>query len=385
MLNIFLILFGIVLGTFCGVFPGLHPNSISAIISSFGIEQITQLLVAMLGVYSVMIFLPSIIFGIPDGETAISLLPGQRMYLEGKLLEAIFIVTHSALIAGLLASLAGYWIIYFFVGINTALKPYMGYILIFASVFFIIRQKEKVYSALFYILCALWGYFVFQLNLPDPLFAMFVGFFTLPAIFYTEECKNIEQQSTIENKKIDFLKYVIGGVILGAIADFLPGISSPAQLAAFSALFMKVQNPRNFLAHLVAIETSHNMFALSTVAGGGIARVGTISIAKNLFAFSPFNYGYHAAIFLFSLLVGVFLLLKITYYLKDRITKLEIKKISYVIGVYLIVMIVLIDGLIGLFILSLSTIIGFIPYKMNISRINVMASIIGPTTFYLFS
>ncbi|MEM4137138.1 MAG: tripartite tricarboxylate transporter permease [Candidatus Anstonellaceae archaeon] len=376
------LIIGILFGIFCGIFPGLHPNSVSAIISNFHLEQIGIILIAMLGAYSVILFLPSIMFGIPQGEIIISLLPGQKMYAQGKLKEAIYIVKISALVAALLAVIFGYLLIFIFNDLNNLIKPYLPYILIFASSFFILKQEKKLYAAIVFILCAIWGYVVLNRDIIEPLFAMFVGFFTVPYILFMQKDKKIEQQTKIENKKIDFLEVVFWGVVVGTIADFLPGISSPAQLALLSGIFIKLDDVRKFLAHLVAIEVSHNVIALST-ATASIARVGTVAIAKNFVEFNPYTYSIYAAIFLFSLLIGTYLLEFLSLFIQRNISGIKIYQILKILLIYLIAMIALICGIEGIVVLVISSIFGIYTYKLGINRITLMAALIGPSIIYL--
>ncbi|MCX8163440.1 MAG: tripartite tricarboxylate transporter permease [Candidatus Micrarchaeota archaeon] len=382
--QILALLIGLGLGIFCGVLPGLHPNSVASIISNIEMQNIGIILISMLGVYSVILFLPSIMFGIPEGESLISLLPGQKMYIEGKLKEAIYIVSVASLISGLIAFFLGFMMIFVFRELNNFIKPYLAYILIFASVFFILKQERKIYAFIIFLICALWGYVVFDKNISEPLFAMFVGFFTIPAIIYMQKDKKIEQKKEIENNKIDFFLHIVVGIIFGAIADFLPGISSPAQLALLSSIFLKTEDVRKFLAHLVSIEVSHNIIAIST-ATGSVARVGVVAIAKKFVEISPVTYSIYATIFLFSLLVGVYFLEILATNLQRKIQTIDFSKILKILLIYLTSMIGLISGIEGLVILVVSSIFGIIVYKFGINRITLMASLIGPSIIHLMS
>jgi putative membrane protein len=384
-MNLLYILIGIIIGTFAAIFPGIHPNSVSSIISLIPIENHVEILIAMLGVYSVIVFIPSIFFGIVDGETAIGMLPGQRLYLEGRGKEAVYIVIVSSLIAGIVAAAGGYAIFFVFDFLNKNIEKYIGYILIFISMFFIIKEKDKAILALaLYLICGIFGYFTLNSKIADPLFAMFVGFFTVPAILQLKNNIPPKQNMALENKQLDFLIYILAGCLLGAIADFLPGISSPAQLAVISSIFLNLKNPRDFLSHIVAIEVSHNIFAIATSAAGNIARVGTIAIAKNFVEFTIYNYSYYAIIFLIALVIGVVLFAKLSEKIVELIGKIDLQTIGKIVLIYLTCMNLLINGLFGLVILVIASLIGFLPYKTNLPRTYLMSSIILPSIIYFF-
>src|SRR3989344_6385574 len=89
-------LIGIALGIVSGLLPGIHVNTISAFIlailptlSGFSTISIVIAIVSMAVVNSFLSFIPSILFGAPDSETVLSVLPGHRMLLNGEAIEAI--------------------------------------------------------------------------------------------------------------------------------------------------------------------------------------------------------------------------------------------------------------------------------------------------------
>jgi TctA family transporter len=101
---------GIACGIVTGLIPGLHVNTISALIiilqgsliafasSMFGTMQPTNvellyilccMIMAMSITHTFLDFIPSVFLGAPDEDTALSILPGHRLLLEGRGYEAI--------------------------------------------------------------------------------------------------------------------------------------------------------------------------------------------------------------------------------------------------------------------------------------------------------
>ncbi len=101
---------GAVLGSFTGIAPGIHINTLALImlvsypeIADFigvtcrafglGVSHVPLLVCCIIisasVVHSFMDFIPSVFLGAPDEDTALSVLPGHRLLLSGKGLEAV--------------------------------------------------------------------------------------------------------------------------------------------------------------------------------------------------------------------------------------------------------------------------------------------------------
>ncbi len=98
---IFACFLGVICGAITGLIPGIHVNTAGAIIFTssaffignfFSPEFLCVFLVAMSIAHALIEFIPSIFLGVPDEATAVSVLPGHRMVLEGRSKEAIRIV-----------------------------------------------------------------------------------------------------------------------------------------------------------------------------------------------------------------------------------------------------------------------------------------------------
>jgi TctA family transporter len=117
---------GTAAGVATGLIPGLHVNTVAAMVLAFqGVLMSTAtalflwaapspedllLIVAALVVGNVVShtfldYIPSIFLGAPEGETALSVLPGHRMLLQGRGFEAIRLSAQGSLTAALLSLL----------------------------------------------------------------------------------------------------------------------------------------------------------------------------------------------------------------------------------------------------------------------------------------
>ncbi len=401
-------LIGIMLGFFCGLIPGIHPNTIGAIVAqTLGQEQSTAIiLIAVLGTYSAVSFLPAMFLAIPEGNTQISLLPAQRMYKMGKAQEGLIVFSFSLCISAIVALI----IVFLFSDIVASgfsiVKPYTAIILIIISLMLISREKKIrkiIFAILVFGLSAILGFVSLNSHIPDPLFALFVGFFAIPALMTHKDnqikikdetqsdikyIKNIETLKPLNHPNKNernvslFLPYIILGVILGAIADYLPGVSTPSQLAVFSSIVSKKMDAQKFISQIASIEASHCVFSIASASKVNIARVGAVAIANEAYKFSEQNMGLFLAIFALSLGIGALFILHMGKKIEHTISNIKFEKIAKILCIYLLALCFLLNGAYGVVVMSVATLIGFLPLKLNVSRTHVMGSIIVASIIY---
>ena len=89
---LFELFFGGAMGSLTGLIPGFHVNNVALILLalapvflSWGIplSAVAAIIVSTGTVHTFLNYIPSALLGAPDGDTALSLLPGHRMLLSG--------------------------------------------------------------------------------------------------------------------------------------------------------------------------------------------------------------------------------------------------------------------------------------------------------------
>ena len=89
---LFALFFGVFMGSLTGIIPGFHVNNVALILLalspvflSWGIplSAVAAIIVSTGTVHTFLNYIPSALLGAPDGDTALSLLPGHRMLLSG--------------------------------------------------------------------------------------------------------------------------------------------------------------------------------------------------------------------------------------------------------------------------------------------------------------
>jgi len=88
---------GVALGTLSGLLPGIHVNTLASILVAslpfllplFGPVFLAAVLVSALVAHCFLDAIPSTFLGIPDADTAVSVLPAHSLCLEGRGEEAV--------------------------------------------------------------------------------------------------------------------------------------------------------------------------------------------------------------------------------------------------------------------------------------------------------
>ena len=381
----------LLLGILISMLPGLHPNSIGAILNPWlsSWSDWPFALVALLGVRMAMQFLPSILVGTPSGETGLGLLPGARMMKEGRGLEALMVCAAAVVIATLAALLLSPFLLPLFPALFASIKPWTGYLLILASAVLIFSEgdaKKAACALMIFTLAAGLGLLTLNLPLLDPLFCLFVGFFTLPALLAPDSAVRARQKQTKSFPAIalGLLPFIALGILLGGLSDLLPGLSTPAQVATFATLVVPLSVPSQFLALVASIEASHTAFAFSSAASVGIARVGVVAMANQMTPVSISSLPTYLGLYTLSVGVGAAALLFVGRWLIPRWGKLDWPALSRLIGLYLILMVLLNDGLLGLIVLACASAIGLLARRLEVRRTHVMGALIGPAMLNAF-
>lgn len=376
-----LVLLSLLLGLFTGLVPGLHSNTITSALLTLDLEAeaLPFAIVAMFAVHSIVSFIPSIFLGIPDERVVLSVLPGHRMAKEGRGIEALSIMVVSAIFALLLCIILFPVSQALYPAVFPAIRPYMLHILLLASLILVLKTKNPLHSLLVFLLAGLLGKHAFSLSLPDPFLPLFSGMFAMAAIFNYSGAP-LPPQKPAGKISLGILKFSLLGVFLGWLADLLPGISSPAQVAAFASLSVPFSGAA-YLALISSIGISESAFAFSTASTLGKARVGAIAEASKLL---PVAESLLPSLSFF--IIGSAFACILIYLFKNKIgeiAKINFPLLNLMIALYLVAIVFLINSFAGLLLFFASTALGFLCLRMGVERTILMGAIIVPTILLL--
>lgn len=159
---------GTAAGVVTGLTPGLHVNTIAALVLALqgslialassifawagpNMEELLLMVASMIVgnvvSHTFLDFIPSIFLGAPEGETALSVLPGHRMLLQGRGLEAVRLSAQGSLAAALLSLLLVLPMRLIMgppVSAYDDLRPYLHLLLLLVASIFIISERGRI-------------------------------------------------------------------------------------------------------------------------------------------------------------------------------------------------------------------------------------------------
>lgn len=265
---------GALTGGMTGLIPGLHPNTLAILL--IGLPQVTgfmmnipiadelqasisgamilgSFLIGVLIAHSFMEIVPTAMMGVVGDDTAVALLPAQRLFAMGR----ADLLIESVIIGGLGATLIFALLIFplrVVMGDPTEgyslIKSFMGILLIAicSIVLFSSRKSKKLVRSLFlFVSSGALGIFVLQLKIPnyvtntllgdhwsaEPsmfLLAAFAGFFAIPSILHSSRMEGGSRQyqptSTEELFKASKLRSICRGILPSILVGWIPGITN---------------------------------------------------------------------------------------------------------------------------------------------------------------
>ncbi|ENN95671.1 hypothetical protein J422_06563 [Methanocaldococcus villosus KIN24-T80] len=284
---IYLIL-GIICGIFTGLFPGIHPNNIAALsfllYPYFG-EHFINFLIGLVVTHYFINFIPAAFLGIPDDETAVSVLPMHRLSIIGEGFKAILLSGIGSYLGVLFSLLISFLIIFLKLNINyifSNIKPFIPYILILFVIYQIISAKN-VWEVLVILLSGLFGIAVlyYHTSYNITLTAIFTGMYGIPILLNNLNSKFKKQRITYPNFSLKYIKITFFASLIGFFRIFLPAIGG-AQLNYFLSKIIRENEIESFLVSQGAIVLSNEIFSLLALVFIGTGRSGVANTIKEL-------------------------------------------------------------------------------------------------------
>ncbi len=376
---------GIIAGTICGLLPGLHSNNVAIIFLAtplFGTEA-TVFMLCLCTTQAFVEFVPSTYLGAPNPNTFESILPAQRMMLEGNALEAITYAVLGGIVAVLLGTILTPFFFLFIEQNSEQIKLITPIILFFALILFIAREKGTRLKILaFFIIAASTTQ---SLLFKDQVFPLICGYFGTAGLIYSlKEKKAMIKQK--ENFQIDPKKIIdsLKGLIGGAIVAVMPGIGSNTA-AGIINVFSKTKDEKGYLTMLGSISLSNFFFSFSTLIALQKARNGTMLALKDKIFYTQETLFLGTTIMLISAGIGAIITIFMAKKFNKIIEKINITKITIASIAFMIFLVCIFNGVIGFTTLIFSTSLGLFVLSNKLNRSTCMSSLIVPTIlFYVF-
>lgn len=383
---------GILLGLVAGLLPGLHPNTTIPMILGlspiFGPMPTAIILVSSGVINSFTNFIPSILLGAPEESTALGVLPGHKLLLEGRGYEAIKLCVVGSLGGVLFAVLTLPFFVFLIPNLYEAIRPHIHWLLISVIGYLILEEKGKnVFYALGYFMLAGFLGLVVLDNFGDfVLFPLLTGLFGLPMILISIfEKSKLPEKFTYDEDKISrnsLLSCIGVGSLAGILAGLLPGIGSTQSTILTQQVFKKGNDGRQFLLSIGAITTCDIVYSILALWLINNPRSGiAIGVSKLL------EVGFNETltfiiVILISAAVATIISLKITKLMLNLLGKINYQRLCLCTLIFLLALALIFSGLVGMLVLLVSTAVGLIPNYVNIRRTYGMGCLILPTILF---
>lgn len=396
---IIIIILGCVFGTISGLLPGIHINMISMLIlvnvnfflNFLDMQYLIIFIISMSLIHTFVDFIPSIIFGIPDGDTALSILPAHRMVLNGEGYKALVLSSLGSLIGAIVAILISVLFYFILEFIYTSFKAIIPYFLVFSIGLLLATEptNNKKFWSLVMILFS-GGYGLLVLNsklLNEPLLVLFSGIFGVSGLIYSILYGNSTYPKQNLDFKFKFSKNLVKGTLVGTISSTIcsitPGIGN-SQAGILSSIFFRDLKSELFLVVLGLINTLNFVLSIITFYVIDRARNGSIYVISQMIdSVSLDDIIFYFSIIFFLSPIAFLLTIKLGKYIINLVEKINLKIVNICILTFLLVLVYTFSSYYGLLVLFGAASLGLLCVMLDVRRVHLMNVLLIPILFNL--
>ena len=387
------VLIGIIGGIFSGLTPGIHTNLLATLLfsmSSFLLVYTSPLILSVLIVsmaitHTLLNVLPAVYLGAPDSEGKIlSVLPGHRMLLQGRGYEAIKLTLLGSFLAIIIGILLTPLLLKFLPSLYSSIKSYIGYILVIASLYLVLRERKKFWAFFIFMLSGVFGLGVLNLNMKEALFPLLSSLFGVAGLLISlKDNVKIPKQiiTKIDIPKIEVAKAMGSASIVGTFVSLMPGLG-PAQAAIIGSQITKLTD-KGFLVLVGSLETLSMITSFIAIASIQKARNGAVVVISRLMeTITEQDLILFLAVAFITGLIAIFLSLGFAKIFSSLITKINYQKLCISIIVLIIGMCFWLSSYTGLFVLFIGSFIGMLPPMIGIGKNHLMGCLLLPVILF---
>ncbi len=389
-------LFGIGMGTITGLIPGLHVNNLTPLLvgltagSFLSSYQAISLIVAMMLTHTFLNFIPSTFLGVPDKDTAISVLPAHKLVLEGRGYEAIKLTALGSL--GSLICSAGMagGMIPMLGAVYELVNPYMHLLLIGIVAVMISLEsgwKGRLSALLVFLLSGFLGLIVLKTNIgggDGALMPLLGGLFGMSVLVLSMNSENCLPNQQIVDEDVEIrsnAKPIFTGASAGFITGVIPGVG-PAQGTVLSQAAMNSKDRGDFLIGVSGVNTAKALLSFVALYAIGRPRSGAAVAVDSILSVGLRELIFVVGIALFAGGIAALIHLEIGKIAARKIHSLPYEKMCLGVILSIIIFSFYYSGIIGILILGVATSIGLLPPLLQIKRTHCMGVLIVPVIIY---
>lgn len=407
----FCVILGFVLGIISGLTPGLHLNNFASmllalspqlILLGFTPFQMASIILAASISQTFFDAIPAIFLGAPDSETALSVLPGQRLMLEGRGIEAVRLSALGSAGSIAFSLFLIYPLSWIVSGYYEYFTKYVGIILLGIALMMIksergpwiegqgslVHWKYRLIAAMLFLTSGLLGLFAFEhdgllsspLNLePQVLLPLLSGIFGASSLILSLSTKvQIPKQteSRIKMPAPSLIKAVLSGGLGGSLVAWIPGISP--SVASIATRLGSPGTAEEFLVSIAGVNSANALFSLVALYVIDRPRSGAAAAIQELMTLDERTMAMMMVIVMMVVLASYLATVGTADIAARTISRLNYTQLCVFVLVFLLVMTYAFTGIFGLFIFLLSTIVGLVAPVAGIHRTHAMGVLMLP-------
>ena len=390
------VVLGVSFGIFTGLIPGIHVNLIAVLLISLSVYLLAYVSAFSLGVFvfamalthTFLDIIPSIFLGAPNEDTAMAVLPGHKMLLEGIGYEAVRLATIGSLMSLLLGTILLPVLVFAVPLLYGFLQKAIGWILVCVVVFMILIEKKdgKFWGALVFLFSGLLGVLVFNAHLNQPLFPLLSGMFGVSTLLLSiNDGAVLPLQYITQNIRLpffDYLKGISAAVFSGWLTSLLPGLGS-AQAAVLAGTFFRDISGYLYIVVVGGINTVNFLLSLVTFYTIEKARNGgVVALQQLLGGISFYEMGLFFAVGLIAGGIATILTLFIGKRFVIILGYFNYETVCCCVLLLIVILSFVLSGWKGFIVLFISTAIGVLPPLLRVKRSLAMGCLLLPVIGY---
>jgi len=391
------VLAGVVLGAISGLIPGIHANTMAGILLStqaavlavIGPAALAVSMFSALVTHTFLDAVPATFLGVPDPDTAISVLPAHRMCLEGRAEEAVRL----SAIGGAVGCAVSMPLFAAFFILLPSLQGYIdwwiGIILITFAGILILQSESPEWSFAVFSVSGILGLLTFRyswlswnlLGESSLLMPLLTGLFGISVLLNTKQGEMLPQDyKGITLPSRDIAKSGTAGTLAGATVGWLPGLSNASANAILASVFRIEREGEGFITATGAANTANAFLALAAFYALSRTRNG-VMVALSLGEVPP------VSVLLFAGALAAFAAFMLTIILSGSaslFSGLDARKMGFAVIAFVTALCLVFTGPFGIVILVLATMTGLVPHYVNIRRVPCIGAVMLPVIFWSF-
>jgi putative membrane protein len=387
---------GVGMGVFTGMIPGVHVNNLTPMLVGLAASSVLApmnaiaLIVAMMLTHTFIDYIPSTFLGVPEEDTALTVLPAHRMVLEGKGYEAIRLTALGSLGALMLsAALVGPLLLVIGPAYE-AMNPHMHWLLLgIIAVMIALECKPEamLWAVAIFLLSGFLGILTLDTNLgagDGAMMPLLGGLFGMSVLLISMKGISSFPEQQVTEEPIELrptIKAVCTGTSAGILTGIIPGVG-PAQGTVLTQVVTRSGGTRDFLVGVSGVNTAKALLSFVALYAIGRPRSGAAVAVSEIIDVGANELLLLIGIALFAGGLATIFHLRLGKLAAKHIQRLPYRAMCAAVMASMVGLSLYYAGLVGLLILATATAIGLLPAAVGVKRTHCMGAIMLPCILY---